>query len=66
MAKLIETLDAQLVEKGKEINDYAQKHNIQFQGAAKKEDLEGGRDSDKKAPGQGVLVSSHQGGGEKA
>ena len=56
MAKLIESLEKQLTEKGEEINGYMEKHNIQLKdqpGAAKKEDK---GESDAKSGG--VLVSN--------
>ena len=55
MAKLIESLDKQLTEKGEEINGYMEKHNIQLKdqpGAAKKDD----KGEDAKAGG--VLVAN--------
>ena len=56
MAKLIESLEKQLTEKGEEINGYMEKHNIQLKdqpGAAKKDDK---GESDAKAGG--VLVAN--------
>ena len=41
MAKLIETLEKQLSDKGQDINDYMEKHNIQVRGAGnQKKELE--------------------------
>ena len=41
MAKLIETLEKQLSEKGQDINGYMEKHNIQVRGAGnQKKDID--------------------------
>ena len=56
MAKLIESLDKQLTEKGEEINGYMEKHNIQLKdqpGAAKKEGK-----GESEAKSGGVLVAN--------
>ena len=63
MAKLIETLEKQLSEKGKDINTYMEKNNIQVRGAGnQKKELEqsskeeGAKGSDSK--NTGVLVNT--------
>ena len=61
MAKLIETLEKQLSEKGQDINAYMEKHNIQVRGAAnQKKELEQGKaDSDTPdSKNTGVLVNT--------
>jgi len=60
MAKLIETLEKQLSEKGQDINAYMEKHNIQVRGAGnQKKELdqskEAGASTDSKSTG--VLVN---------
>ena len=57
LAKLIETLEKQLREKGEEVNGHMEKHNIQVKGGPKKEDVKEQEHSvgDKKAGG--ILVS---------
>ena len=59
MSKLIETLDAQVSDKGKEINAYMEKHNIQVKGATNKKSTEDETKDDKKAS-SGVLVSANE------
>merc|ERR550539_134917 len=61
MAKLIETLEKQLSEKGQDINAYMEKHNIQVRGASnQKKELEQGKaDSDTPdSKNTGVLVNT--------
>ena len=65
MSKLIETLEAQVSEKGKEINAYIEKHNIQVKGgasnnkkAAADDDSKEGAAGQKQPGSSGVLVSS--------
>lgn len=59
MTKLIESLENQVSDKGKEINAYVEKHNIQVKGGApnKKAPEEAAKENEKKT-GSGVLVSS--------
>ena len=62
MAKLIETLEKQLAEKGEDINAYMAKHNIQIRGAGnQKKDLEQSKGGDAKesdTKSTGVLVNT--------
>ena len=63
MAKLIETLEKQLAEKGKDINAYMEKHNIQVRGAGnqKKELEQSAKEAESKAADSkntGVLVDT--------
>ncbi|TRY78933.1 hypothetical protein TCAL_01725 [Tigriopus californicus] len=59
MSKLVETLEKQLTEKGKSINDYMAQNNIQIRGGGgggpKKEDPASG-DNDENKKSSGVLV----------
>lgn len=57
MSKLVETLEKQLTEKGKSINDYMVQNNIQIRGAGgpKKEEAASG-DNDENKKSSGVLV----------
>merc|ERR550539_641162 len=58
MAKLIETLEKQLSEKGQDINGYMEKHNIQVRGAGnQKKELTEKDDSASDSKNSGVLVS---------
>ena len=58
MSKLIETLEGQVSEKGKEINAYMEKHNIQVKGAASNKKTANNDSKEDKKPSTGVLVSS--------
>lgn len=60
MAKLIETLQKQLKDKGEEINKYMEQHNIQIRGGPKKDENESSKEdsSSKKASSTGVLVNT--------
>ena len=61
MAKLIETLEKQLSEKGQDINAYMEKHNIQVRGAGnqKKEGDQSKQSSDSTdSKSTGVLVNT--------
>ena len=58
LAKLIETLDKQLTEKGQEINGYIEKHNIQIQGRKDRSaPAAASGDGEGKASTSSVLVS---------
>lgn len=56
LAKLIETLEKQLTDKGNEINGYIAKHNIQVQGKKDQTSTDAAPAADSKS--SGVLVSS--------
>lgn len=56
LAKLIDTLEKQLTEKGQEINAYIEKHNIQVQGKKDRSDQMPSKEETAK-PSTGVLVS---------
>lgn len=59
MAKLIETLEKQLSEKGQDINGYMEKHNIQVRGAGnQKKELTEKDDSASDSKNSGVLVNT--------
>ena len=63
MAKLIETLEKQLSEKGQDINGYMEKHNIQVRGAGnqKKDIDESSKEDNAKSSdtkNTGVLVNT--------
>jgi hypothetical protein len=62
MAKLIETLEKQLSEKGQDINGYMEKHNIQVRGAGNKKEIEESSKEDSAkssdAKNAGVLVNT--------
>ena len=63
MAKLIETLEKQLSEKGQDINAYMEKHNIQVRGAGnQKKELEQSSNDDSAkssdSKNTGVLVNT--------
>ena len=54
ITKIIENLQAQMIAKGKEINDYREKYNIRFQGEAEEEKKTSNEGSSKSSGG--VLV----------
>ena len=60
MAKLIETLEKQLSEKGKDINAYMEKNNIQVKGAGnqKKELEQSSKEETSDSKNTGVLVNT--------
>jgi len=61
MAKLIETLEKQLSEKGQDINAYMEKHNIQVRGAGnQKKELDQAKEASDAADSKstGVLVNT--------
>lgn len=55
ITRLIENLQSQIVSKGKEINDFREKHNIRFQGEAETSQKSGTEQSTQ-AKSSGVLV----------
>ena len=60
MAKLIETLEKQLSEKGQDINAYMEKHNIQVRGAGnQKKELDQSKEASSSTDSMstGVLVN---------
>lgn len=58
ITKLIESLQTQIVAKGKEINDFREKHNIKFQGEAESEQKSASSNENAQAKsGGGVLVA---------
>ncbi len=58
METLIKTLEKQLEEKGREINAYIEKHNIQIQGAKQSKSKDDEDVSSGASKSSGVLVSN--------
>ncbi|CAF0769944.1 unnamed protein product [Brachionus calyciflorus] len=57
ITKLVENLQSQIIAKGKEINDFREKHNIRFQGETEGEQKSSnGAESSNKSKSSGVLV----------
>lgn len=57
ITKLIESLQAQIIAKGKEINDFREKYNIRFQGEAENEEKAKSSTESAQSKSGGVLVA---------